>query len=113
VDIKDKVGPLIKEDFLCQDIFRVSEWFSTFEDAALILEKELHEAPLKYALRENLWLSAVFLMRYPGLYKKNLQIQVGMENSHQICPLLIRSHIHNHQDTKSELLQFLHDRVRL
>lgn len=113
MSIKQQVGSVILNDFRQQNILRLQEWFTRFPEAPLLLEKELGGAALRYALTENMWLSASFLLRVPLLPHKGLQIQSAIENPHQVCPMLIQSHAHHVPSSMRELLSFLHDRVRM
>jgi hypothetical protein len=112
VEIGTQVGPLIKKDFVEQNVLRLLEWFKTFPDASEIISNELNEPALKYALKHSLWLSAVFLINQPRVFKRSLQVEAAMENASEAYPLIIQTHIHKRSSTKIQLLQFMYERVR-
>jgi hypothetical protein len=112
-ELKKLIGPILCADFKSQNVGRLYSWFNRNADAIDILTDELRESPLKYALRENMWLSSAFLLRQPRIPNKPQQVQSAMDNPHQACPLLLRAHIQSNPKAQVELLSFLHDRVRL
>lgn len=113
MDVGERVGPIIKEDFLKQDIGRLESWIQRFPDACLLLEAALGESCLKYAMRENLWLSSVFLLQCDSVPRKTLQIQTCVENQHETCLHLVRSHVQNSPSSQSFLASHLYSLVRL
>lgn len=60
-----------------------------------------------------MWLSSAFLLRQDRIPNKAQQVQSAMDNPHQACPLLIRSHVQKNPKAQLDLLSFLHDRGRL
>ena len=62
MDLEKQVAPLIKNDFVNQNITRLRSWFQTFPNAADMLEKELGSPVIVYAIREVKWLSLVFIL---------------------------------------------------
>ncbi len=113
MSIQEQIGPLLRRDFDNQNALRLKEWFSRFPEAENILKNEVGMATLKYALRENLWISSTFLLRVPFIPQKALQVQTASDNPHQACPMLIRAHVQQSDKAKMELLEFLHSRGRL
>jgi hypothetical protein len=113
VSVGDKVGPLIKEDFLKQDVARLDAWFERFPEACELLELSLGQASLKYAMRENMWLSTMFLLGCDSVPRKVLQIHTGVDNPHEICQHIIKSHIQNSPSSQHHVLSGLYSLVRL
>jgi hypothetical protein len=113
MSVSNQVGPLIKEDFLKQDIASLEAWFERFPDACELLESSLGQASLKYAMRENMWLSTIFLLGCDNVPRKVLQIHTGVDNPHPICQNLIKSHVQNSPTSKHYVLKSLYDLVRL
>lgn len=113
MELNDKIGPLILEDFKNQNIMRLREWFLQFPNAYSALGSALGSAPLKYSLVNNMWLSSSFLLGNRTVTNKLLQIKASDENSQYVYPLLVQSHVQNNEGSKELILKFLHDRVRL
>jgi hypothetical protein len=113
MSINKQVGPLITVDFRTQNICRLSEWFSKFNNAAEMLEEDLGFACLKYAIQENMWLTTTFLLKEPYLPRKALQLLHGAESPNAMCLMLIKSHVHKIECDQVALLQFLHERIRM
>ncbi len=113
MDVGSRVGPFIKEDFLKQDIARLGAWLQRFPDGCKLLEDALGESCLKYAMRENLWLSTVFLLQCDSVPRKTLQIQSGVDNAHLLCRHLIKSHTQNSPSSREFIASNLYGLVRL
>lgn len=111
--LEKQIGKSLLADFESQNVARLKEWFERFPEAEDVLRNELQNSALKHALLENMWLTSAFLLRVPTLQQKGLQIQTSLDNPHAACSLLVRSHVQKIDSSKFELLQFLHDRVKM
>ncbi len=111
--IEEQIGDSLRNDFSDQNIHRLKEWFERFPEAPDVLTKKVGHAVLKKAFSENMWLSTTFLLNQPYLPQKRLQVQSAVDNTHEVCRLLIKSHIHGDCDSQHELLSFLQERARL
>ena len=113
MNLQQQIGPMLLSAYRDQNVAQLKEWFNRFPEAINILTQAVGEAPLKAALRDNMWLSATFLLNQPNIPKKTIQIESAIDNPHQVCPMLIQAQVQNLDSKKLELLRFLHDRVRL
>lgn len=113
MELNEKIGPLILEDFQNQNITRLKEWFTQFPNAYNALSNSLGSAPLKFTLVNNMWLSSSFLLSEHSVTNKLLQIKSAEENTQYLYPLIVQSHVQDNDGSKELILKFLHDRVRL
>jgi|AntDeeMinimDraft_5_1070356.scaffolds.fasta_scaffold10763_2 hypothetical protein len=113
MSVNEQIGPLMAEDFANQNISRMQEWFSKFDDASIVLEKHLGDLCLKSAIQRNQWLNVAFLVSVDDLPRKKDQIYDLQENLQQMAPLLLKSLIHRRGDSQLLMMEFLQDRVRL
>jgi len=113
MDLEKQVAPLIKNDFVNQNITRLRSWFQTFPNAADMLEKELGSPVIVYAIREVKWLSLVFILSIPNVKSKSIQSMQANDSEFEICLLIVKSNIQKLDSTQIETLNYLHERVRL
>lgn len=111
--LNEQIGPFMAKDFANQNILRMQEWFSRFDDASSVLESQLGDLCLKSAIKRNQWLNVAFLISTDDLPRKKEQIYDLQENPQQIAPMLLKSLVHRSVDSQLVMMEFLQDRVRL
>ena len=72
MNLQQQIGPMLLSAYRDQNVAQLKEWFNRFPEAINILTKAVGEAPLKAALRDNMWLSATFLLNQPNIPKKTI-----------------------------------------
>lgn len=112
MSVNEDIVPLLVHDFKHQDVQRLSTWFDRFPDAYSLLSKGLREAPLKAALRDRMWVAAVFLLGHPAVSDKNEQIQQLADHEDLVFPLVIQANVHGRASAKFALLEQLHSSFR-
>ena len=113
MDIEKQVGPLIRADFLSQNMHRLHEWFLRFPKAMDILEEELKSPPILYAIRKSMWLSLAFLLAQSYAPRKHLQVLEGQRSEDDLCGSFLRAHVQTLDSEKISVLRHLQERVRL
>jgi hypothetical protein len=113
MDLENQVAPLIKNDFIDQNITRLRSWFESFPNAAEMLEKELGSPVITYAIREVKWLSLVFILSVPNVKSKSLQSINANDSEFELCLLIVKSNMQKLHSTQVKTLNYLHERVRL
>ena len=113
MQVAEGVKKMMICDYHNQNIRMLHDWSGRYRETTEIIELGLGGNILKQAIDGNKWLLMAYLLRVQNISQKSSQTMSGKDNHHPECALLLKSHLLCSDDSRMELLNVLHSRVRM